>query len=308
MFAWAEEVKADDGRAPAMVEAFRAAGHHERRVDHADRAGRRDGRRRTSHEIRQHARRSGAGRRSARRSCKASASDGGLFVPERLPVLPLTDFPDALALPAMAERLLAPFAEGDPLAAELGGDLPRGVRLSRAARASRARARPRRRRPRALSRPDRARSRISARASLAAALERVHRSRGPQGHDPRRHVRAIPAAPSPRRSTGGRGSTSSCSIREGCVSPRQAQQLACWGDNVRTFAVRGTFDDCQRMVKEAFAGSRARARRTACRRRTASTSDGCCRRWCTTPRRAWRSGSARDARRTSSCRPATSAT
>ena len=34
---------------------------------------------------------------------------------------------------------------------------------------------------------------------------------------------------------------------------RQAQQLACWGGNVRTFAVRGTFDDCQRMVKEAFA-------------------------------------------------------
>jgi threonine synthase len=39
---------------------------------------------------------------------------------------------------------------------------------------------------------------------------------------------------------------------KGLVSPRQAQQLACWGDNVRTFAVRGTFDDCQRMVKSAF--------------------------------------------------------
>lgn len=38
----------------------------------------------------------------------------------------------------------------------------------------------------------------------------------------------------------------------GLVSARQAQQLACWGDNVRTFAVHGTFDDCQRMVKEAF--------------------------------------------------------
>jgi threonine synthase len=36
------------------------------------------------------------------------------------------------------------------------------------------------------------------------------------------------------------------------VSPRQAQQLSCWGDNVRTFAVAGTFDDCQRMVKAAF--------------------------------------------------------
>jgi threonine synthase len=39
---------------------------------------------------------------------------------------------------------------------------------------------------------------------------------------------------------------------KGLVSDRQAQQLACWGGNVRTFAVNGTFDDCQRMVKEAF--------------------------------------------------------
>jgi threonine synthase len=39
---------------------------------------------------------------------------------------------------------------------------------------------------------------------------------------------------------------------KGLVSERQAHQLSCWGGNVRTFAVRGTFDDCQRMVKEAF--------------------------------------------------------
>ena len=39
---------------------------------------------------------------------------------------------------------------------------------------------------------------------------------------------------------------------KGLVSPRQAQQLACWGHNVRTLAVAGSFDDCQRMVKDAF--------------------------------------------------------
>ena len=39
---------------------------------------------------------------------------------------------------------------------------------------------------------------------------------------------------------------------KGLVSARQAQQLSCWGDNVRTFAVRGTFDDCQAMVKGAM--------------------------------------------------------
>jgi threonine synthase len=40
---------------------------------------------------------------------------------------------------------------------------------------------------------------------------------------------------------------------QGGVSPRQEHQLTCWGGNVRAFSVRGTFDDCQRMAKAAFA-------------------------------------------------------
>jgi threonine synthase len=39
---------------------------------------------------------------------------------------------------------------------------------------------------------------------------------------------------------------------EGLVSPTQRRQLTCWGGNVRSFAVRGTFDACQRLVKAAF--------------------------------------------------------
>ena len=39
---------------------------------------------------------------------------------------------------------------------------------------------------------------------------------------------------------------------QGLVSPTQKQQLTCWGENVVACAVRGTFDDCQRLVKEAF--------------------------------------------------------
>jgi threonine synthase len=39
---------------------------------------------------------------------------------------------------------------------------------------------------------------------------------------------------------------------KGMVSPTQQQQLTCWGDNVTSLAVRGSFDDCQRLVKEAF--------------------------------------------------------
>ena len=39
---------------------------------------------------------------------------------------------------------------------------------------------------------------------------------------------------------------------KGLVSPTQERQLTCWGDNVASCAVRGTFDDCQALVKQAF--------------------------------------------------------
>jgi len=47
---------------------------------------------------------------------------------------------------------------------------------------------------------------------------------------------------------------------KGLVSPTQQQQLTCWGDNVVSLAVRGTFDDCQRLVKEAFLDESLRTR------------------------------------------------
>lgn len=45
---------------------------------------------------------------------------------------------------------------------------------------------------------------------------------------------------------------------EGRVSPRQEAQLTSWGRNVRAFGVEGNFDDCQRIVKEAFGQERLR--------------------------------------------------
>jgi threonine synthase len=39
---------------------------------------------------------------------------------------------------------------------------------------------------------------------------------------------------------------------KGLVSPRQEQQLTCWDDNVVSLRIDGSFDDCQRLVKEAF--------------------------------------------------------
>ncbi|MET0289807.1 MAG: threonine synthase [Pseudoxanthomonas sp.] len=43
---------------------------------------------------------------------------------------------------------------------------------------------------------------------------------------------------------------------DGRVSPRQAHQLGCFGDNVIALRVQGSFDDCQALVKQAL-GDRA---------------------------------------------------
>jgi threonine synthase len=51
---------------------------------------------------------------------------------------------------------------------------------------------------------------------------------------------------------------------DGQVSPRQAHQLACWGDNVRTYAVDGSFDDCQRLAKSAFGDDEINSKRNLC--------------------------------------------
>ena len=40
---------------------------------------------------------------------------------------------------------------------------------------------------------------------------------------------------------------------EGRVSERQAHQLSCWGENVISLEVQGSFDDCQALVKGAMA-------------------------------------------------------
>src|SRR3546814_8238885 len=47
---------------------------------------------------------------------------------------------------------------------------------------------------------------------------------------------------------------------DGKVSPRKPHGLGCWGDNVRTFRVAGTFDDCQRLAKQALATDTLRRR------------------------------------------------
>src|SRR5690606_21726023 len=47
---------------------------------------------------------------------------------------------------------------------------------------------------------------------------------------------------------------------DGKVSPRQAHGLGCWGDNVAAYRVDGSFDDCQRLAKQALSDEALRAR------------------------------------------------
>jgi threonine synthase len=177
------------------------------------------------------------------------APDGGLYVPERFPHFVARQFDEAMDLPEIGAQLLTPFAEGDPLATEIAAickeafDFPAPlVPLEQA--------------PAPVSvlelfhGPTSAFKDFGARF-LAACLERIRR--GAQGK--------LTILVATSGDTGGAvaaafhnrpGIEVIVLYPKGLVSERQAHQLSCWGGNVRTYAVKGTFDECQRMVKEAF--------------------------------------------------------
>jgi threonine synthase len=177
------------------------------------------------------------------------APDGGLYVPVSLPQADVAALAAAGDLPALAERLIAPFAAGDDVARQLG-EITRDafnfpapvVEVADAAG------------PLSVLElfhgPTAAFKDFGARF-LAATLERIPRA------DPRRLTILVATS----GDTGGAVAAAFFDrpwvdvvvlYPRGLVSPRQEKQLACWGRNVRTLSVAGTFDDCQRMVKEAF--------------------------------------------------------
>jgi threonine synthase len=177
------------------------------------------------------------------------APDGGLYVPESLPLLSTAHFPDTESLATLAEYLLQPFAAGDSLQAELAS-------ICREAFAFEAPLVPLDRAPGPASvlelfhGPTCAFKDFGARF-LAASFERIRR----------RAARPLSILVATSGDTGGAVASAFHNrpdvevvllYPKGLVSARQAQQLACWGGNVRTFAVLGSFDDCQRLVKEAF--------------------------------------------------------
>ena len=178
------------------------------------------------------------------------APDGGLYVPQRFPTFRPQDFDGATTLPDVAQRLLAPFFVGDPLAGELTAIVHEAFDFAAPVR------------------------RLVSANGRVSVLELFH---GPTAAFKDFGARFLSAclARHPRQSgrpvtilvatSGDTGSAVAAAFHgrpwakvivlfpQGRVSPRQQQQLTCWGGNVQSLAVRGTFDDCQRLVKQAFA-------------------------------------------------------
>jgi threonine synthase len=191
------------------------------------------------------------------------APDGGLYIPEQWPSLPLSAFDGATTLPEVAEVLIAPFAAGDAIAGEIPAiardafDFPAPL-VPVADRVSVLEL---------FHGPTAAFKDFGARF-LAATVARI-RAQGEQGRLRAGGVRPLNILVATSGDTGGAvaaafhrrpGVTVSVLYPQGLVSPTQERQLTCWGDNVHSYRVRGTFDDCQRLVKEAFVDPKLKSR------------------------------------------------
>jgi threonine synthase len=175
------------------------------------------------------------------------APDGGLYVPEQWPRFDSRSAPESLS--AFAATLLKPLVADDPLAVQL--DAITADAFSFPAPLNSIDSHP----ARVLELfhgPTAAFKDFGARF-LAACQARVKRD------ESERPLHILVATSG---DTGGAvaaafhgkpGVRVSVLYPKGMVSPAQERQLTCWGGNVRAFSVRGTFDDCQRLAKEAFA-------------------------------------------------------
>lgn len=175
------------------------------------------------------------------------APDGGLYVPESMPSFVPEDFADCSTLPEVATHLLEPmFRESS-----LGDDLSSLCHSAMNFPAPIERLRP----PstwllKLFHGPTAAFKDFGARF-LAEALSQLRAADEP--------TRTILVATS-----GDTGAAVAAAFHrrpgfrvvilypDGRVAPRQAHQLGCFGDNVSALRVAGSFDDCQRLAKQAL--------------------------------------------------------
>jgi len=185
------------------------------------------------------------------------APDGGLYVPERLPALDTGAFAGLSRLPDIAKKALAGFFYADRLQNELGAIAEAALDLPAPTTSVEECADP-------LSvlelyhGPTAAFKDFGARF-LAESLQRLETA----------DTAPLTILVATSGDTG--GAVAAAFHRRpwvrvvilyprGLVSPRQEQQLTCWGENVTSLRVEGSFDDCQRMVKEALVDQKLRRR------------------------------------------------
>jgi threonine synthase len=178
------------------------------------------------------------------------APDGGLFLPERIPEFHVGDFDGAITITAVAQVLLAPFFAESSLRDDLanivaetfGFDIPVVPLATGAGWCGLLEL---------FHGPTAAFKDVGA-GFLAACLTRLE-------GDPDNPLTILVATSG---DTGGAvaaafnerpGMRVAVLYPDGRVSERQAHQLTCWGSNVLSLAVSGSFDDCQALVKAAMA-------------------------------------------------------
>ena len=182
------------------------------------------------------------------------APDGGLYVPASLPRFAPHDFDGSDDLAAIATRLLAPFFAGDALAPPLATICREAFTFAAPLRALATRD------DHVLELfhgPTAAFKDFGARF-LAACMQRLHSSASGT-------LTILVATSGDTGAAVGAAFAGMPGVRvlilypDGRVSPRQAHQLGCFGGNVAALRVHGSFDDCQRLVKQAFADAALRA-------------------------------------------------
>lgn len=177
---------------------------------------------------------------------KGLAEDGGLYVPETFPVLRNLPVGEISSYPEFAYEVLAPFFEGEPLMCDLAEicmnafDFPLVLNPLGDERCI----------LELFHGPTCAFKDFGARF-LAFSMEKLLE----------KHGRRLTILVATSGDTGGavaaafhgrKGISVKVLFPKGRVSSRQKKQLTCWGDNIESYEVDGTFDDCQKMVKDAF--------------------------------------------------------
>jgi threonine synthase len=167
------------------------------------------------------------------------APDGGLYVPETFPNFKPEDFQVGMSYPEIATKVLAPFFVGDPLANQLSEKVSRAFSFPIPLKNSVLEL---------FHGPTAAFKDVGARF-LAECLDTG-------AHAPQTVLVATSG------DTGGAVAAAFDGRKnfevlilfpKNGVSDRQRQQLTCWGKNIRAFAVQGSFDVCQSLVKTALA-------------------------------------------------------